>query len=92
MKWTVWLDSDDPIDSGDWENRDSFPANVVCQTPTAMQAQVKSGSTGSTEVVHRSTEHSGVSMMSSQKIKSLPTSRCVSVARLITTIHVSNTT
>ena len=57
MKWTVWLDSDDPIDSGDWENRDSFPANVVCQTPTAMQAQVKSGSTGSTEVVHRSTEH-----------------------------------
>ena len=57
MRWTVWLDSDDPVDSGDWENRDSFPANIVCQTPTAMQAQVKSGSTGSTEVVHRSTEH-----------------------------------
>jgi len=57
MRWTVWLDSDDPVDSGDWENRDSFPANVVCQEPTALQAQVKSGSFGSTEVVHFDTIH-----------------------------------
>ena len=32
-EWTVWLDRDDPDDTGDWENRDGFPANVVCQTP-----------------------------------------------------------
>ena len=51
-KWTVWLDRDDPTDTGDWENKDGFPANVVCKTPTAVQAQVKSGSTGSTAVTH----------------------------------------
>ena len=51
-EWTVWLDSDDPVDSGDWENKDSFPAYVVCSNPTAIEAQVKSGSSGSTSVTH----------------------------------------
>ena len=52
-RWTVWMDRDDPNQgTGDWENRDGFPANVVCQTPLAVQAQVKSGSDGSTEVTH----------------------------------------
>lgn len=51
-EWTVWLDRDDPTDTGDWENKDGFSANVVCATPTAVQAQVKSGSTGSTAVTH----------------------------------------
>ena len=58
-KWTVWLDRDDPTgdvfgtgDTGDWENRDGFPANIVCQTPIGIQAQVRSGSDGSTEVTH----------------------------------------
>ena len=51
--WTGWLNSDTPTQgSGDWENRDSFAANIVCATPTAVQAQVRSGSTGSTAVTH----------------------------------------
>ena len=50
--WTVWLDRDDPTDTGDWENKDGFDANVVCSTPTAVQAQVRSGSSGSTAVTH----------------------------------------
>ena len=51
-EWTVWLDRDDPADTGDWENKDGFPANIVCSTPTAIEAQVKSGSWGSTKVTH----------------------------------------
>ena len=50
--WTVWLDRDDPTDTGDWENKDGFPANVVCATPTAVEAQIKSGSVGSSAVTH----------------------------------------
>ena len=46
------MDRDDPVETGDWENKDGFSANVVCANPTAVQAQVKAGSTGSTAVTH----------------------------------------
>ena len=39
-EWTIWLDSDDPVDTGDWENRAGFPVSVVCAVPTAIEAQV----------------------------------------------------
>ena len=39
--WTVWLDRDDPVDSGDWENKDGFDANVVCKTPHAVEVNIK---------------------------------------------------
>jgi hypothetical protein len=29
MAWTVWMDRDDPIETGDWENKDGFPAYMV---------------------------------------------------------------
>ena len=73
-KWTVWLDRDDPNEgTGDWENRDGFPANVVCQTPTAVQAQVKSGSpVQQMLLISTMNRDSGVSMMNSLKIASVP--------------------
>lgn len=40
--WTVWLDRDDPVDSGDWENKDGFDANVVCKTPYAVEVSFTS--------------------------------------------------
>ena len=61
------MDRDDPTgdsfgtgDTGDWENRDGFPANIVCQTPIGIQAQVRSGSDGSTEVTHFDNEQGNV--------------------------------
>ena len=53
-EWTVWLDRDDPDDSGDWENREGFQwiGSVVCGEPLALEASVVSGSFGSTEVTH----------------------------------------
>jgi len=50
--WTVWLDRDDPIESGDWENKDGFPAYIVCKDPLAVEAAVVTGSDGSTAVTH----------------------------------------
>ena len=43
---------DDPIESGDWENKDGFPAYIVCKDPLAVEAAVVTGSTGSTAVTH----------------------------------------
>ena len=51
-QWTVWLDRDDPVDSGDYENKEGFSPGVVCQNPTAIQAQKVSGSIGSDAVVN----------------------------------------
>ena len=51
-KWTTWLDRDDPTDSGDYENKEGFGANVVCKSPMGIQAQKKFDSTGSDAVVH----------------------------------------
>ena len=44
--WSVWIDSDDPVDSGDWENRDKMPANMVCMEPSAIEYQIKGGGDG----------------------------------------------
>ena len=52
FKWTVWLDRDDPTDSGDWENRNNHPVNVVCLEPNGIEVQKKEGSYGSDAVVH----------------------------------------
>ena len=51
-EWTIWLDRDDPTDSGDYENREGHGANVVCQNPLGIQAQKRFDSAGSDAVVH----------------------------------------
>ena len=58
-EWTVWLDRDDPTDSGDWENREGFQwiGSVVCAEPLALEASVVAGSMGSTAVTHFDTTH-----------------------------------
>merc|ERR1719198_1383982 len=71
--WTVWLDRDDPIESGDWENKDGFPAYIVCKDPLAVEAAVVTGSGGST--------------MSSPRTRFAPISKSDSAAQLSTPTH-----